>query len=117
MAEVAGVAAAGHKGRMGGEAGPALQGVIRRGGGKGDVHRTGLEQTEHLGAAAADDLEPDARVLAVEGVQVSGEEKAGDCIAGADDQRAQQQLLGLGELVLSGGDESQGCLLYTSRCV
>ena len=93
---------------MGGEAGPALQGVIRGGGGKGDVHRAGFEQAEHLGAAAADDLEPDARVLAVEGVQVSGEEKAGDCIAGADDQRAQQQLLGLRELVLSGGDESQG---------
>ena len=44
----------------------------------------------------------------VEGVEVLREEKAGDRVAGADDQGAQQQLLGLGELVLPGGDEAQG---------
>ena len=46
-------------------------------------------------------------MLAVELIQIGGEEKAGDRVAGADDQRAQQQLLGLGELVLAGGDEPQ----------
>ena len=44
----------------------------------------------------------------VEGIEVLREEKAGDRVAGADDQGAQQQLLGLGELVLPGGDEAQG---------
>ena len=45
---------------------------------------------------------------AVEGIQIVGEEEAGDRVAGADDQCAQQQLLGLGELVLSSGQQSQG---------
>ena len=47
-------------------------------------------------------------MLAVELVQIGGEEEAGDRVAGADDQRAQQQLLCLGELVLTGGDKPQG---------
>ena len=46
-------------------------------------------------------------MLPVKGFQVWGQEQAGHRVAGADDQGAQQQLLGLGELVLSGGDESQ----------
>ncbi len=41
-------------------------------------------------------------------VQIRRQEEAGDRVAGADGQCAQQQLLGLGELVLSSGQQSQG---------
>ena len=108
MVKVAVVSAACHENGVGGKAGPVVQGWVCRGGGKGDIHRAGLQQAQNLGAAAADDLQPDARVLAVEGVQVFGEEEAGDGVAGTDDQSTQQQLLSLGELVLSRGNEAQG---------
>ena len=46
-------------------------------------------------------------MLAVELVQIGRQEPAGDGVAGADDQRAQQQLLSLGQLVLASGDKAQ----------
>ena len=45
---------------------------------------------------------------AVESIQIVDQEKAGDGVAGADGQGAQQQLLGLGQLVFSRGKKSQG---------
>ena len=47
-------------------------------------------------------------MLVVEGVQVGGQELARHRVAGTDGQRAQQQLLGLGQLVLAGGQQAQG---------
>lgn len=84
------------------------RGGVRGGGGEGDVHSAGFQHAQHLGAAAADNLQPDARVLAVEGLQIWRQEKAGDSVAGADGQGAQQQLLGLGQLVLPCGQQAQG---------
>ena len=109
VVEVTVVAAARHKDGVGGEAGPGMQrGGVRGGGGEGDVHSAGFQHAQHLGAAAADNLQPDARVLAVEGLQIWRQEKAGDSVAGADSQGAQQQLLGLGQLVLPCGQQAQG---------
>ena len=108
MVKIAGVLAAGYENGVGGKAGPAVHGAVGGGGGKGNVHGTGFQKAQHLGAAAADDLQPDAGMLAVEGLQIRGQEKARHCVRGADGQRAQQQLLSLGQLVLSGGDEAQG---------
>ena len=49
-------------------------------------------------------------MLPVEGLQIGGQKPAGDSVAGADYQRAQQQLLGLGQLVLSRGDQGPRAL-------
>ena len=45
---------------------------------------------------------------AVKGIQIRREKLGSHRIAGADDQCAQQKLLGLGEFVLSRGDQPQG---------
>ena len=94
---------------MGVEAGPGVQiARVGGGGGKGNVHGAGLEQAQDLLAAAAGDLQADAGVLPVKGLQIGGQEPAGDRVAGADNQIAHQQLPGLGELVLAGLEQRQG---------
>ena len=60
-----------------------------------------FQHADDLGAAAADDFQPNAGVQAVKGIQIRREKLGSHRIAGADDQCAQQKLLGLGEFVLS----------------
>ena len=93
---------------MGGKAGPGLQRAVLGRGGKGDVHRPGAKHAHHLGAAAGDDLQPDAGVLVVKFVQIRRQELPRHRVTGADGQGTQQQLLGLRELVLAGSQQPQG---------
>ena len=109
MVEVTGIAAASHEDGVSVKAGPGVEVArVGGGGGKGDVHSAGLEQAQDLLTAAAGDLEADAGVLPVKGLQIGGQEPAGDRVAGADDQIAHQQFPGLGELVLAGLEQGQG---------
>ena len=107
LVEVAVVVLSRHKDGVGCKAGPRVQCAVLGRGGEGDVHRAGAQHTQHLGAAAGDDLQPDAGVLVVEGVQIRRQELPGHGVAGADGQSTQQQLLRLGELVLAGSQQPQ----------
>ena len=80
MAEVAGILRTRHKNRMGGEAGDGFEAALTGSAGEGNVHLAGLQQTQHLVAAAGDDLDMNGGILAVEAVQIGQQELAGDSV-------------------------------------
>ena len=80
MAEVAGILRTRHKNRMGGEAGDGFEAALTGSAGEGNVHLAGLQQTQHLVAAAGDDLDMNGGILAMEAVQIGQQELAGDSV-------------------------------------
>ena len=80
MAEVAGILRTRHKNGMGGKAGDGFEAALTGSAGEGNVHLAGLQQTQHLVAAAGDDLDMNGGILAVEAVQIRQQELAGDSV-------------------------------------
>ena len=103
-----GVFRGGHEDGVSGEAGGRLEVALTGGGGKSDVHLTGLEKAQHLMAAAGDDADMDGGVEAVEGVQMGQEELAGNGIGGTDGEMSHLQLTGLAQLVLTRFEKTNG---------
>ena len=93
---------------MGGEARDRLKAALVGSAGKGNIHLAGLQQAQHLVAAAGDDLNMNGGVLLVEAVQIGQQELAGDGIGRADGQVSHLQLSGLAQLGLAGFQQADG---------